>query len=380
MSNSTDNPVLARQRERNSALWVALAVSVLLHVPLLVFLPGTVEHDGKLERTEFNSAQEFSVSVVNTPSERDEKEREKQRQEELQGTFISAPAPEQEERPEQARFRDQYDSKTDEEMINPSPNSERQAPANNVRDQGGQAARMARNSVDDTRVLEERNRREERVRRQPSDRRNEAQDDGEDPREAREPSETASEREATESNEQAEAEKGLVEAEQQGVTKESIDPKELFPSFANASGIAGSGGSVDYMRDVPEGDKNLLNRKRSRYWSFMDRIRRQVEQTWSPVAEYRKRDPTGDVYGVKDKVSILGVTLNGDGSVRKIYVAHPSGLDFYDDEAVRAIRAAAPFPNPPEGIKDQDGLIHFNFMFVLNIDSGGGPLLRIRRR
>ncbi|MGM0558414.1 MAG: TonB family protein [Myxococcota bacterium] len=377
MSSSSNNSILAREREGNAALWVALAVSALLHVPLLMILPGSVEHDGTLERTEFNAANEFSVSVVDTPSEEDEQEQEN---DELDGTFISAPAPEEEERPEEARFRDQFDSKTDQEMVKPSPNNEREAPSNPVQDQGGQAAQLANRGSESAREAADRNRAEERMRRQTSEREVEEREPGEDADENETQSEETTTGEESEFAEKAEAEEGMVQAEKEGTTKKSIDPKELFPSYADASGVAGSGGSMDYMRDVPEGNKNLLNRKRSRYWSFMDRIRRQVEQTWSPVAEYRKRDPTGDVYGVKDKVSILGVTLNGDGAIRKIYVAHPSGLDFYDDEAVRAIRAASPFPNPPEGIKDQDGLIHFNFMFVLNIDSGGGPLLRIRRR
>mgnify|MGYP006289168951 CR=1 FL=1 len=377
MSNSPDTSVLTRKRESNRALWVALAISALLHVPLLIAVPHTVEHEEPLERTDFNSAEEFSVNVVD--DETDDNEEEPEDDDEFDGQFISMPAPEKQERPDEARFRDQYDSKTDQEMVKPSPSSNLEAPANRVPDQGGVANNVSR--APDRRGTSSRDSRERT--RNPSEqlpeRQEEPKRDAEDSERAEADPQEADEG-ANEKNAEAQAEEGLLEARESGEAQESVDPQELFPSYADASGVAGGGGGVDYMRDVPEGNKNLLNRKRSRYWSFMDRIRRQVVQHWSPVAEYRKRDPTGDVYGVKDKVSILGVTLNGDGSVRKIYVAHPSGLDFYDDEAVRAIRAAAPFHNPPEGIKDEDGLVHFNFMFVLSIDSGGGPLLRIRRR
>jgi TonB family protein len=80
---------------------------------------------------------------------------------------------------------------------------------------------------------------------------------------------------------------------------------------------------------------------------------------------------------VKDRYSTVRVTLNSDGSVRQLHVSRRSGLDFLDDEAVRSVREAAPFHNPPEGLKDQDGLIHFTFGFYLEITNE--PNFRIFR-
>ena len=128
---------------------------------------------------------------------------------------------------------------------------------------------------------------------------------------------------------------------------------------------------------MAEGEKTLLNRKRTRYWAFFDRVKRQVSKQWSPVTEYRKRDPYGNVYGVKDRYSAVDVTLNGDGSVRRLYLSRGSGLEFFDDEAVRAIQTAAPFHNPPEGLKDEDGLVHFTFGFYFEISSGKFRFMRI---
>ena len=133
------------------------------------------------------------------------------------------------------------------------------------------------------------------------------------------------------------------------------------------------------LRDVAEGDKTLLNRKRTRYWAFFDRVKRQVSKQWSPVTEYRKRDPYGNVFGVKDRYSTVDFTLNGDGSLRRLYLSRASGLDFFDDEAVRALQSAAPFHNPPEGLKDEDGLVHFTFGFYFEIASGSFRFMRINR-
>ena len=77
-------------------------------------------------------------------------------------------------------------------------------------------------------------------------------------------------------------------------------------------------------------------------------------------------------------MTILNVTLRGDGTLAQLWVERPSGLDFLDDEAVRAMNAAAPFPNPPEGLKNVDGNVNFKFGFELEIATGRFRLFRYR--
>jgi len=64
--------------------------------------------------------------------------------------------------------------------------------------------------------------------------------------------------------------------------------------------------------------------------------------------------------------------------VRKLELARSCGLSFLDDEAMRALNAAGPFPNPPEGMKDQAGLIHIKFGFALEVVSGRVRFFRAR--
>jgi protein TonB len=47
-------------------------------------------------------------------------------------------------------------------------------------------------------------------------------------------------------------------------------------------------------------------------------------------------------------------------------VTTPSGVSELDDEAVRAFNAAAPFPNPPDGLV-KDNQITFAFSFHFDI-------------
>ncbi len=161
-----------------------------------------------------------------------------------------------------------------------------------------------------------------------------------------------------------------------------LDPSKILPSLENSMGGAagsGSGGERKEYLDVEEGEKDLLNRKESRYWAFFDRVRTAVGRQWQPNNVYRAHDPRGQIYGVEDRLTILRVTLKGDGSLHNLYVEKPCGLAFLDNEAVRAMRVAQPFPNPPEGLKDEQGHISFTFGFMFEIQSQGGRIIRYSR-
>jgi len=324
------------------ATWAALVVSVLLHLPLLLLL-GQLRPDARpLKQTKFDARSDLSVTVV------DDDEVEKPPKDDAESLqFVSAPPPEKEETPKKAHFADQYASRADREMVHhglPGSTAPRPPPV-----------------------------------RPPSEKQSATQQAP--PVEAESKDSDHSDDQQTDAAERQPEDEGVTAREQQSAPSRPIPPAQaLFPDIGSAipDQPKGSQGSMDYMRDVPEGDKTLLNRKRSHYWAFFDRVKTEVAKQWSPVTEYRKRDPYGDVYGVKDRYSTVHVTLNGDGSVRQLYMQRQSGLDFFDDEAIRSLRAAAPFHNPPEDLKDKDELIHFNFNFYFEINSGRFRFFRVR--
>jgi TonB family protein len=157
-----------------------------------------------------------------------------------------------------------------------------------------------------------------------------------------------------------------------------LDAKDILPNMDNVVGNGGDTAIKDYL-DVPEGEKDLINRKQTRYWSFFDRMKRGVKRQWNPNDVYRVNDPRRQVYGVEDRMTVLKVTLDGNGAVHQIIVEKPSGAPFLDKEAKRAFRAASPFPNPPEGLKDEQGRISLRFGFFLDIESRGSRIIRFRR-
>lgn len=144
--------------------------------------------------------------------------------------------------------------------------------------------------------------------------------------------------------------------------------EDLRPSQDTIARAVG-GGSSDHLPDVDEGAETLLNTKRWRYASFFNRVKRAVAQNWHPDVAYSLRDPTGQIYGTKPRLTILKVVLRPDGTIRDLFVQKPCGVDFLDDEAVRAFREAQPFPNPPAGLVNPDSqLITFTFGFYFVIE------------
>ena len=141
---------------------------------------------------------------------------------------------------------------------------------------------------------------------------------------------------------------------------------DLRPSLGTVGRVTGSPSS-DYVEKVPEGDGTFLNTKQFKYATFFIRVHDSVESHWNGLfrQEYRRRDPTGRLYGRRNRSTLLSIVLDRDGRLGSVKVAESCGLDFLDRAAVEAFRRAQPFPNPPDGIVEDDGTIRFTFQFVV---------------
>jgi TonB family protein len=145
-------------------------------------------------------------------------------------------------------------------------------------------------------------------------------------------------------------------------------------------GMDGPHGSDDALLGVEdEGETTLVNSRSFRYWDFFQRVKEGVRGTWDPGPVYRGRDPTGKAYGAQDRLTVVSVVLDADGGIQRLEVVRESGLPFLDQEAMRAFRAAGPFPNPPSGLADDGGRIAFNFGFLLEVGSSRGQFFWQRR-
>lgn len=140
----------------------------------------------------------------------------------------------------------------------------------------------------------------------------------------------------------------------------------------------GAPGSRDKIDDVEKGDASILNAQRWKYASFFNRMKDDIDQFWDPVARLRARDPDGRINGTKTRTTRVMIILNPDGSLHKIKTQKRSNVDYLDEEAIQAIRQAAPFPNPPPGMLDpEDGKLHVPFGFI--VEMGKARIFRIKR-
>jgi TonB family protein len=120
---------------------------------------------------------------------------------------------------------------------------------------------------------------------------------------------------------------------------------------------------------VEEGEGTYLNTREWKYASYFNRIKQQVATQWDPNGALRLRDPSGERFAYKDRVTIVAVRLDDAGTLKDVSVQKSSGVDFLDSVALDAFRKAQPFVNPPRGLA-QNGEIAFSFGFYLEVGSG----------
>jgi TonB family protein len=174
--------------------------------------------------------------------------------------------------------------------------------------------------------------------------------------------------------EESSGEAGGTKGSLNGSEKRSLPTvSALMPNLGTLSQLSGSP-SPDHVEGVPEGEATFLNTKEFKYATFFYRVRDSVFDHWVDAAtrEYRRRDPTGNIYGVRDRATMLAIQLGKSGELDDIRVEKTSGVEFLDMVAVEAFRRAQPFPNPPPGIVDDDGRIRFNFQFIITMSSSRG--------
>jgi TonB family protein len=150
----------------------------------------------------------------------------------------------------------------------------------------------------------------------------------------------------------------------------------LLPSPAVLDKISGAAAN-DHLQDVDEGEGTFLNTKEWKFASFFNRVKQSVGMHWNPGAQLRLRDPTGNIYGGRDRYTVLNVTLTDHGQVKEIFVEKSCGLDFLDLEAIQSFERAQPFPNPPPGLVQNDTSVKFSFGFFLEMS--GTPRMRMFR-
>jgi TonB family protein len=139
-----------------------------------------------------------------------------------------------------------------------------------------------------------------------------------------------------------------------------------------ALGRVAGGPMSDDLRGLEEGDETLLNSRSFRFAGFFNRVKETVARIWEPdvLDQSSKRDPSGAIYGWRDRRTLIEYTIDRQGEVKDVKVMVSSGVDYLDRVAVDAFRRAERFPNPPPGLFGPEGTARFGFGFAVTMSRG----------
>lgn len=141
----------------------------------------------------------------------------------------------------------------------------------------------------------------------------------------------------------------------------SSDPSE-YQAFSRPPGsgaaFVGTGGINDHLPNLPDGDITLLNAKANTYAGFVRRVAVQVftqlrTQGWERISAQQ-------LHQLGDFTTIEAV-LTPDGKFIRATIIGRSGSEAFDSVVNTSVTQGAKDPNPPEGARAKDGLIHFIF-------------------
>ena len=123
-----------------------------------------------------------------------------------------------------------------------------------------------------------------------------------------------------------------------------------------------------YIQGVREGEVTALNTKEFVFYSYFERVRKQLDQAWQPLVRQniQKILKSGrKLASNADHTTRALVTLNQQGQILRIQVIEESGSQDLDQAAVDALNRAGPYPNPPKGLVDMKGEVQIRWDFIL---------------
>ena len=130
--------------------------------------------------------------------------------------------------------------------------------------------------------------------------------------------------------------------------------------------------TMDFLPGVQLGSHTLLNTKEFRYYSYFSRMKEQLYWRWTSLFREELSALSAQIKKAHQQNlfhTSLYVYLSPEGEIQDISVVKSSGVDSIDDLALYAFMQSAPFPNPPQGLVEEDGYIHIRQSFNLYIQA-----------
>ncbi len=127
------------------------------------------------------------------------------------------------------------------------------------------------------------------------------------------------------------------------------NPELIAPGFFKPSHI--------YPDDIDISDSISISTQASRYASYLHKVKRKIELVW----EY---PPLAGEMGIQGRLFVK-FEIDRKGHLRMIKLLKSSGAKILDEEAIRAIKEAAPYPPFPPDFKVNSIKIHACFDYII---------------
>lgn len=146
--------------------------------------------------------------------------------------------------------------------------------------------------------------------------------------------------------------------------KEKFEKEQKWATPQMGEGLRGG----QYVQGLKEGETSALNTKEFVFFSYFDRVRRQLDQAWQPILRgqiQRIYQAGRHLASNSDYITRTLVTLSNRGEIVRVQVLEESGTFDLDQAAVEALKQAGPYPNPPSGLVNGAGQVQIRWDFVL---------------
>jgi TonB family protein len=126
---------------------------------------------------------------------------------------------------------------------------------------------------------------------------------------------------------------------------------------------AGERGSLDeFYPDFKRGARTYLNVLRYPEVEYFVRLKHAFKIAFNPSPVLREYFSSNQITRGSIDV-VLGVSVDRSGNLAELFVFKSSGIPGYDSEALRTVRASAPFSSPPAKFTADDGMLRMSWTF-----------------
>jgi len=120
---------------------------------------------------------------------------------------------------------------------------------------------------------------------------------------------------------------------------------------------------------VKPGNQAELGTRAHPFAGYITSVHRQIHKLFAFgfLTDLEQRLGKGkSVYDDQNLWTKLEIVINGDGTVEKVGIVRPSGVQGFDVAAIDSVMSAAPFEVPPKVIRSADGKVYFHWQFHRN--------------